>query len=205
MRTSERSSFEVDLSDPYAVLHIIGDINDHLLDEGRDDDAADFLLQAKGLKVTSPDDWSVEDLLSIASEYVDIYDVSDSRAPMVGMAEEWLQHIEEQEDDEPLSGNMSFDEEHDAVNKALALPVNLEVPEYPDLWMTWDFEIDLADNMLEAMRTLFDAGEHKALRQFVHDWRGLRSACWTYKAMFQLAWSYVKIYPHPDQYGTDDW
>ena len=198
--TTTMKPFKIDLNDPYQVHHIIGDINDHLLEAGFDDDAEDFIFKAKTL-----DESSLDEILSLAADYVDVEDVSDSRGVR---ADEY--------DDEPVSGEMSWDSERDAIKRALedstphapmasAVPVDLEVPEYPNITLIWDFEEPLAQNMLRAVKQLALHADEHAVREFVHNWRGLRASTWTYKAMFQLVWSYISVYPDPDQYGSDDW
>lgn len=201
MTTTTDNTFTIDLNDPYATHHIVGDINDHLLDAGKDDDAGDFIYRVKGL-----DDSSLDEILSIAADYVDIEDVSDAR----GIRGD--QYLE----DDPVSGEMSWDSEAAAIKRMLsdssaphapmsAGPVDLTVPEYPDIEMEWDFESPLDENMLTAIGLLADQAGEKAVRLFAQDWRGLRSHHWTYKAMFQLVWSYIRVYPIPDQYGSDTW
>lgn len=191
---------KLDLNDPYVVMHIVGDVNDHLLDAGRDDDAADFVLQAKGLKHTS-NDWSLEDLLAIACQYVDIEDVSDSRLDSPYNAKPM---IEDDEDDPEWSDDFQV-VNHAIESSSFSSPLDITTPEFPDLWMEWDFERPLPENMYEAMRVIGSMDDKKPLRHFVQDWRGLHSHTWTYKAMFQLVWSYIRIYPIPDQYGDTDW
>lgn len=192
-------TFKIDLNDPYQVHHIIGDINDHLLEAGFDGDAEDFIFKAKTL-----DESSLDEILSLAADYVDIEDVSDSRGVR---ADEY--------DDEPVSGNLSWDSELDAIKRALedstpqapmtSGPVDLEVPEYPNITLVWDFEEPLAHNMMRAVKQLALHTDEHVVREFAHNWRGLRAHTWTYQAMFQLVWSYMTVLPDPDQYGSDDW
>lgn len=193
-------TFKIDLNDPYQVHHIIGDINDHLLEAGFDGDAEDFIFKAKTL-----DESSLDEILSLAADYVDIEDVSDSRGVR---ADEY--------DDEPVSGNLSWDSEAAAIKRALedgsphapmlsVVPVDLSVPEYPNITLIWDFEEPLGANMLRALKQLALHADDEDVLEFIHNWRGLRSHTWTYRSMFQLVWSWMTVLPDPDQYGSDDW
>lgn len=203
----EYETIKLDLNDPYVIMHLVGDINDALLEQGRDDDAADFVLQAKGLKHTDKD-WTLDDLLAIACQYVDIEDVSDARyEPPVNRP-----IIEDKDDDEDWS------DDYEVVNHALqsepssALhapmstgPVDLTIPEFPDVEMYWDLDVDVGVNMKNAVLALCEYGDDRVLRNFVQDWQGLRRSTWTELAMFQLVWSYMTVYPIPEQYGDVDW
>lgn len=200
MSDIDETVLQLDLNDPYVVMHIVGDVNDHLLEMGRDDDAADFVLQAKGLKHTS-EDWSLDDLLAIACQYVDIEDVSDSRLDGAYDAKPMI----EDDDDDP-----EWSDDFQVVNQAIkesthSVPLDITQPEFPDLWMEWDLDANISQNMIEVVKVLAASGDERALRNFVQDWRGLHHSTWTYKAMFQLAWSYITIYPIPYQYGDTDW
>lgn len=202
MSDIDETVLQLDLNDPYVVMHIVGDVNDHLLDAGREDDAADFVLQAKGLKHTS-EDWTLEDLLGIACQYVDIEDVSDSRHDVPPEARPMIEDDEEWSDDfQVVNAALGSSNAYHAPH---ANPVDITDPEFPDVWMEWDFDDSLDQNMMEAMRVIASMDDPKALKTFVQDWRGLYYHTWTYKAMFQLVWSYIRIYPIADQYGSDDW
>lgn len=192
--------FQIDPTDQFQRHHIIGDVNDHLLDAGLDGDAQNFLYEVQGL---NPDK-DFDAILAIVFEYVDVEDVSDSRHP----------YIQNEPDDvEPLT----WDKEAELVKQSLAdsptfhaphsssYPVDLMVPEFPELSVVWDFEAPLDENMKAVLLEITSLRDARALRSFIQDWRGLKSHTWTYKAMFQLAWSYVTIYPEPSQYGSDDW
>ncbi len=198
-------AYHVDLSDELYRLRFAEDFADWLMDHRREEEAREFLHLVKTYE-ESTEEYDLEDVIAIAEGFNPIVDVNEEMAGGRNASDLAIQILEEQE------GNLRWDQEAALINQYIrdsepvsAVPRDLLEPEFPNVDVYFDLNRPIVRNVLGIPFHLAAHGHHRGARAFIQDMKALLRTKPTNYALFQLAWSYVMIYPDPDQYGQDDW
>jgi len=197
--------FHFDVSNPLAVAKFPEDFNDFLLDHGRDDEGAEFLVRWKHIEQRTPAHRiTLEKAIDLALEYADVVqenedfrddETSRSYAEAFQMLRD-AELVDEPDGDDPP---IPWDREAALVNQVLAdsmpvVPVNLDDHEYPvTVKVPLGFPVEKIA-LLAALR-LGSEGYTIGARDFIQDFRALIRIPFTNAKLFTLIWSYVNVVP----------
>lgn len=206
-------TFIYDVSDELGVAKLPEDFADWLLDEGREEDAREFLARWHHYEAITPRaELSVEAVIEIAEEYAPVLEMNEEmRSPVSrSFAEAFALLRDAERADEPSSGDdpLSWDREAALVNQALAdqgplpdppprtaTPLNLDEHEYPEITVYVPEGCSIMQVLTEVVVALAKEGLRSAVRSFSQDLLALTREPTTDLELFTLAWSYVNIVP----------
>jgi len=219
-----QAAFWYDAGDELLVARFPEDFQDWLLDEGREDDAREFMARWKQLEsVMSHSEQLFDYARDLAEEYATVREFNEeSRTPARKTYEQMFNLLRDLEsadepngDDEPLS----WDREAALVNRAIA---DMPEPERPVL-----FEDDEDDEhvypiaiyvrhgtpvlmmFFQTARALVNGGYSYGKDDLLYDFKSLlRQPEVTHGEIFDLLWHYVDIRPEedePDMTANWDW
>lgn len=218
-----QAAFWYDAGDELLVARFPEDFNDWLLDEGREDDAKEFMARWKHIESVIPHgELSIEHARDLAEEYATVREFNEeSRTPsrktyeqMFNLLRDLERADEPDSDDEPLT----WDREAALVNRAIA-----DMPEEPVLFE--DDEDDeghlypvtiyirhgtpVLDMIIHAAAALVKADYSYGKDDMVYDFGNLlKQPVVTNDEVFDLLLDYIDIRPkeeEPDMTANWDW
>lgn len=210
MSTMEQiPAYYADLSDDLEVAKFPEDFADWLMDQGREQDARQFLITIRNWKDLTPThEQTISRLVEIADEYAPVVDFQEEiRAPIPRRsfteALALLQDLEAVEEPDSDTGPLTWDREAELVNRAIAdqppppapAPVDMSEHEYPDVEVYVDDGETVVQTAWKTFESLLENGHRTAARMFLLDARALLHRSEDPVDLFMLIWSYVVVLP----------
>ena len=207
MPSLDEVAYITDFGDPLSQTNFVEDFCGWLHEQERDVDAYDFRLLIKDYEREAGDDYDTEDVIELAKGFAPIVDITDELAGGRSASDIALKILEEQEEDDR---QLPWDQEAALINQALtdsapSGPRSLYEAEFPKVEIYYDLEKSVLENFIVIPQLLVEYEYYAGARSFCRDLQALMRHTPTGYALLQLAWSYVSIYPDPDQFGIDDW
>jgi hypothetical protein len=201
---SMTTAYFADLSNDHEVAHFPEDFADWLMEEGREQDAREFLITCKNwADLTPPDEQTIDALVSIAEEYAPVVKFDEEiRSPSRTYYEtvkllEDLEKVNEPDSDDPM---LPPDREAALINQMLAdempvVPVNMEEHEFEDVDVYVDDGDSIVTLVLKTFEALMEADYTAAARRFIQEANMLIHRGEDAVELFVLIWSYVTVQP----------
>jgi hypothetical protein len=200
-------AFYVDTSSALEVAKFPEDFADHLMDEGRDEEAREFLVICKRWeKLTPEDEQEIDELIEIASGFGPVVsfqdEIGNDEAPKVGYGEakafydDW-KAVDEPDMDDPF---LPPDREAALINQMLrdsspVVPMDMDEHEFEDVEVYVDDGDRIAVLMFKVFEALIENTYASAARRFIGEVDLILRRGSDPNELFELAWSYVSIVP----------
>jgi hypothetical protein len=201
------TAFYVDTSSALEVAKFPEDFADHLMDEGRDQEAREFLITCRRWeKLTPEDEQEIDELIEIASGFAPVVSFQDELgvpdAPKVGYGEAKAFYDDWQTVDEPNMDDPSLPPDREAalINQMLSdsgpvMPMDMDKHEFEDVDVYVDDGDRIAVLMFKVFQALMDSTYTSAARRFIGEVDLILRRSNDPIELFELAWSYVNIVP----------
>lgn len=178
-------TFYYDVEDELLIAKFPEDFADFLADEGWDQDSRDFLARWKQIEQLTPNsDLIFQQVLDLATEYANIYEVGDeTRRPTSKTYDQLFSLLRDLEQaDEPDSDDetIPWDREGALVNRFLEdMPreetkVDEDIlddagPEFPDVVLILKTGVSLPEIVIRSMRELWHGGYPEEARELLRE------------------------------------
>lgn len=210
---TQEKAYYADFDDDLHVAKFPEDFADWLMDEGRDQDAREFLFIVRQWQDTTAR-WNqtIEQLVEIAEMYAPVVDVSaETRVPRTSYTEALRLLRDTERVDEPDSEDdpLPWDREAEIINRMIADESLLAkadtildeeeewvLQEYPDVEVYIDDDDTIVSVALKTFYTLMKEGYDEGARMFMTNIRHLIHRL-DYDKMFWIIWTYVTVLPEP--------
>jgi hypothetical protein len=200
-------AFYVDTSSALEVAKFPEDFADHLQDEGRDQEAREFLVSCRDWEQLTPEDeQDVSELIAIACGYAPVVDFQEeignddyerhSFAAAKAFYSDW-QAVDEPDSEDP---SLPPDREAALINQMLrdsspVVPMNMDEHEFEDVDVYVDDGDRIALLMVKVFEALIENTYVSAARRFITEVELILRRSNDPIELFKLAWSYVNIVP----------
>lgn len=204
--TAIEPSFYYDVSDELEVAKFPEDFADWLMDEGREQDAKEFLVRWKRFEESRPDrEITLDAAADLAQQYADVIEINEETrnpaAKSYAEAFRLLRDLESADEPDPDDDPMTWDREAAAVNHFLAdsmpAPVDMDEHEFDDVTVYVDEDEGIVHMIANTITQLAQAGYVDGAKEFALNLKFLLQRNPTDSEMFGLIWSYVDVRPTP--------